>query len=64
MLIGTVKTWNETEGWGFAEDNNGYDYFLHISKLRKGQRLRTGDRIKFDVIAGQKGPQANNITKY
>lgn len=37
--------------------------FLNISKVRPGQKIQEGDRVKFDVFEGQKGPSAENVTK-
>ena len=58
MVIGQVKTWSDSDGWGFVVDEEGYEYFLHISKIRKGQIIRTGDMIKFDISEGDRGAEA------
>ncbi len=63
MKIGTIKTWDEYKGFGFIEDDDGWDYFVNISNVRKGQKIREGDRVKFDVFEGQRGPSAVNVTK-
>ena len=63
MNIGFLKTWDSKKGWGFIEDNEGYDYFVNISNIRKGQKLNTGDKIKFDISQGQRGPEAENVSK-
>jgi len=62
MLNGTIKKWNQHEGWGFIEDNNGYDYFVNISNVRKGLKLREGLKVKFDIFPGQKGDEAENVS--
>jgi len=64
MKIGYIKTWKELEGWGFIEDEEGFDYFFHQSRLRKGQQIKVGEKVKFDVEEGQKGPEARNVTKF
>ncbi len=64
MQYGVVKTWNELHGWGFIEDEEGYDYFFHLSRVRAGQKIHQGDRVKFDTEEGQRGPEAVNVTKY
>lgn len=64
MIVGQVKTWNESEGWGFCVDEEGYEYFLHISKIRKGQKIRIGSMIKFDISEGDRGAEAENVTLF
>ena len=44
------------------EDEDGYDYFLNISNLRKGIKIREGSKVKFDVFQGQKGDEAENVS--
>jgi len=62
MKLGYVKVWNQSNGWGFIEDENGYDYFLNISNLRKGIKIREGSKVKFDVFQGQRGDEAENVS--
>ncbi len=62
MEIGHIKNWNHSEGWGFIEDEEGYDYFLNISNVRKGIRIQEGLKVKFDIFQGQKGPEAENVS--
>ncbi len=64
MKTGVIKMWDESKGFGFIEDDEGWDYFLNVSKIRSGQKVREGDRVKFDVFEGQKGPSAVNVSKY
>ena len=65
MITGIIKTWDSNKGWGFVTDDDyGDDYFVHISKVRKGQTIRKGSKVKFDTEDGPKGPQAKNITLY
>ncbi len=64
MLIGKVKKWEDGKGWGFIEGDDGEDYFLNIANVRKGQRIRTGLRVKFDYTETQRGPEAENVTIY
>ena len=63
MLIGKVKYFNKTKGWGFIVDSNGEDYFFNISNLRLGQKISLGDNVKFDVEQSHRGPSATNILK-
>ncbi len=62
MNIGVVKVWNPSNGWGFISGNDGEDYFLNANNIRQGQKVKVGDRVKFDVYEGQKGPSAENVS--
>jgi CspA family cold shock protein len=62
---GTVKWFNDSKGFGFIEQNNGPDVFVHFSAIQGDgfKSLAEGDRVSFDVTEGQKGPQASNVRK-
>lgn len=66
MATGTVKWFNESKGFGFIEqDGGGGDVFVHFSAI-VGEGFKTlaeGDKVSFDVVKGQKGPQAQNVKK-
>ena len=62
MKFGYIKKWDQSKGWGFIEGNDGYDYFLNISNLRKGIKIREGIKVKFDVFQGQRGDEAENVS--
>ena len=64
MILGTIKLWKDSEGWGFIEGDDGEDYFLHVSKIRAGQTVSNDCRVKFDVTQGQRGPEADNVSLY
>ncbi|MFK7830058.1 MAG: cold-shock protein [Congregibacter sp.] len=62
-VTGAVKWFNETKGYGFIEQENGPDVFVHFSAI-KGDGFRTltdGQKVEFTVADGQKGPQAENV---
>ncbi|RVU29592.1 MULTISPECIES: cold-shock protein [Neptunomonas] len=64
-ITGTVKWFNEEKGFGFIQQENGPDVFAHFSAIQ-GDGYRTlaeGQQVEFEVTQGQKGPQAENITK-
>lgn len=62
--LGVVKWFNGEKGYGFiARDSGEKDVFVHFSAINaEGFRtLREGQRVEFEVVQGQKGPQAQNI---
>ena len=65
MAEGTVKWFNDAKGFGFIEQDNGPDVFVHFSQISGDgfKSLAEGDRVSFDVSQGQKGPQASNVRK-
>ncbi|CAM2776167.1 cold-shock protein [Vibrio mytili] len=64
QVIGTVKWFNETKGFGFISQENGDDLFVHFrSILGDGfKKLVEGDKVSFIVGKGPKGLQAENVT--
>ena len=65
MAEGSVKWFNDAKGFGFIEQDNGADVFVHFSSIQSEgfKSLAEGDRVQFDVTQGQKGPQASNVQK-
>ncbi|MET7299150.1 MULTISPECIES: cold-shock protein [Embleya] len=65
MATGTVKWFNAEKGFGFIQaDDGGPDVFAHYSAIQsQGYReLVEGQKVSYDAVQGQKGPQAENIT--
>ena len=64
-MKGTVKWFNAKKGFGFISDETGKDVFVHYSALQMDgfKVLEEGDEVEFEVIDGEKGPQAANVTK-
>jgi CspA family cold shock protein len=62
-IIGTVKWFNGSKGYGFIERQGGPDVFVHFSAIQgDGYRnLEEGQRVEFSVEQGAKGPQATNV---
>ncbi|MCF6186042.1 MAG: cold-shock protein [Desulfobulbaceae bacterium] len=65
MLQGTVKWFNESKGFGFIEQEDGKDVFVHYSAIEGGgfKTLNEGDKVEFEVVDGPKGPAAANVQK-
>ena len=65
MADGVVKWFNERKGYGFIEQEDGPDVFVHHSAIQSEgfKSLNEGDRVVFDVVDGQKGPAASNVVK-
>ncbi len=62
---GKVKWFNESKGFGFITRDDGQkDCFVHYSAIQGNgfKTLKEGDQVEFDVVQGQKGPAANNVT--
>ncbi len=65
MAQGTVKWFNDSKGYGFIEQENGEDIFVHHSQI-EGMGFKTlseGDSVTFQIGQGQKGPAAQNVVK-
>ena len=65
MARGTVKWFNEANGFGFISQEGGEDVFVHFSAIQSSgfKSLAEGDRVEFDVTRGPKGLQAANVRK-
>ena len=64
LSTGTVKWFNESKGFGFIEQTDGPDVFVHFSAINAAgfKSLTEGQRVQFTVTQGKKGPQAENVT--
>ena len=63
MATGSVKWFNERKGYGFISTDEGEDAFVHYSEIQ-GDGFKTlyeGQKVEFDIVQGQKGPQATNV---
>ena len=64
-LKGTVKWFNNAKGYGFIGREDGPDVFVHYSAITSEgyKSLQEGDAVEFEIVQGQKGPQAASVTK-
>jgi CspA family cold shock protein len=62
-IIGTVKWFNTSKGYGFIEREGGPDVFVHYSAIQSDgfRNLTEGQQVEFDIEQGPKGPQASNV---
>ncbi len=65
MKTGTVKWFNSEKGFGFIEVPGEDDVFVHFSSISGGgfKSLEEGQKVQFDVVQGNRGLQAENVTK-
>ena len=64
MTNGTVKWFNDSKGYGFIEQENGPDVFVHHNAINADgfRSLNEGDSVTFEIEQGAKGPSAANVT--
>lgn len=63
METGTVKWFNSEKGYGFIQREGGKDVFVHYSAIQMDgfKNLEEGAKVQFDIVEGEKGPQAANV---
>lgn len=63
MLTGKVKWFNSEKGFGFIEREDGDDVFVHFSAIQAEgfKTLEEGQEVEFDIVEGERGPQAANV---
>ncbi len=64
-MIGKVKWFNADKGFGFIETEEGKDVFVHFSSILSDgfKTLDEGQSVEFDIVQGNRGPQASNVVK-
>jgi len=65
MARGTVKWFSNEKGYGFIEREDGDDVFVHYSAIQEEgfKTLEAGQEVEFEIVMGNRGPQAANVTK-
>jgi cold shock protein len=65
MANGVVKWFNDSKGFGFIEQENGADVFVHFSSIQGDgfKSLSEGQKVSFEIVQGSKGLQASNVVK-
>ena len=65
MPTGKVKWFNDAKGYGFIQREDGEDVFVHFTAIQSDgfKTLAEGQAVEFEVLNGQKGPQAANVLK-
>lgn len=65
MQNGIVKWFNAEKGYGFIQQENGEDIFVHYSAIQEEgfKTLEEGQEVTFEIVEGERGPQAANVTK-
>jgi len=65
MEKGTVKWFNGEKGFGFISRENGEDVFVHFSAIVMDgfKNLEEGQQVQFEIVQGDKGPQATNVQR-
>ena len=64
-IRGVVKWFNNAKGYGFLGRNGGPDVFIHYTAIAGDgyKSLQEGDQVEFEIVQGQKGPQAANVSR-
>ena len=65
MNTGKVKWFNAEKGFGFIESSEGQDVFVHFSAIQSEgfKTLEEGQDVSFEIVEGDRGPQAANVTR-
>jgi CspA family cold shock protein len=64
-ITGTVKWFNDAKGFGFISREGGPDCFVHYSAIEGSgfKSLAEGDKVTFEIVEGEKGPQASSVAR-
>ena len=62
-MNGVVKFYNRSKNYGFITGEDGKEYFVHLSGVKKGVFIHQGDNVTFEVVEGDRGLKAENVDK-
>ena len=64
-FVGTIKWFNDSKGYGYIQQENGPDIFVHYSAISGDgyKSLAEGQQVEFELVEGDKGPKAANVVK-
>ena len=62
-MNGVVKFYNRSKNYGFITGEDGKEYFVHLSGIKKGVYIHQGDNVTFEVVEGDRGLKAENVDK-
>ncbi len=64
-MVGKVKWFNAEKGFGFIERADGDDVFVHFTAIQSEgfKTLEEGQEVEFEIVEGNRGPQAANVTR-
>ena len=63
MATGTVKFFNSTKGIGLIKGDDGRDYSVHSSGVEAGASIHEGDKVRFEIVDGNRSTRANKVEK-
>jgi len=61
-MEGVVKFFNTMKNFGFIAADDGKEYFVHANDLNEGVSINENDKVTFDVVEGERGPKAANVS--
>lgn len=61
-VLGKVKWYDSVKGFGFIEQTDGNDIFVHYTGINNNTKLKEDQNVIFDIVEGKRGPQATNVS--
>ena len=62
-MKGTVKWYNPRKGYGFIQGEDGKDVFVHRSVIPNGTFINEGDKVEYEIVESERGPNAKDVKK-
>lgn len=63
MATGTVRSFNSVKRLGLIKGDDGRDYSVHASGVESGVTIHEGDKVRFEIVEGERGLRANRVEK-